>query len=295
MTTDSFSAAKRLRVTFILSPENSNGVFPGTNSNTLVLEDLRVRLQVQAVPGAISTNMSMAVYGMRKADMNALTTIFFKSINAIHQNTVIVDADSGDGYTQVFSGMITEAQPVYDGMPAAFFQVTGIVGYQHQINPVPPSSYRGSVSVATVVADLAGKMGYAFENDGVTAVISNPYLPGTYWDQLQRVCYASYTQYVLAADTLAIYPYGLPRTTVPTLTVSPADILQGYPGLEKYGLKLTTLFNPGLVPGGRVKVVGSDIPNANGLWFPFIVDHILEANIPGGLWQTVSQCQPVAP
>src|SRR6185437_11452310 len=119
------------------------------------------------------------------------------------------------------------------------------------------------------------------------------YYSGTYWDQLQRVCYASNTQYVLAGDTLAIYPYAQPRVTPPIMQLSPQSGLVGYPRLEKYGLRITSIFNPGLVPGGRVQVSGSDIPNANGMWSPFMIDHTLESNIPGGLWQSISQCLPV--
>lgn len=296
MSTNSFSKEKRLRVTLILSPENSNGVFPGTNSNTLVLEGMRVLANIQTVPGSVATHADVKIFGMKREFMNALTTIFF-NVAAGHDvvfNNMILEADSGDGFAQVFSGMITEAQPEYRGAPNVYFGIQAIVGYRYQIMPVPPQSFQGSVGVADIVAGLASKMGYAFENDGVTAQLSNPYLWGTYWDQLNRVCVAAGIRYAVAGDTLAIYPMYAPRVSVPIFTLSPSSGLLGYPTLERFGIVITSLYNPGLQPGGRVRVVDSDVPNANGLWYPFLVDHQLEGNAPGGAWFTVSQCQPVA-
>lgn len=295
MSANSFSAVKRLRVTLILSPQNSNGVFPGTKSNTLVIDGLRTIANIQTVPGAVSTHADVKIFGMAQQDMNALTTIFFNSSSGpkvVVFNNMIIEANGGDGWTQVFSGQITEAQPEYRSAPHAYFNLQAVVGYQHQIFPVPPSSYQGSVSVASVVQDLAGKMGYAFENDGVTSQISNPYLSGTYWDQLNRICQAGGATYTVAGDTLAIYPAGKVRSNPPLLTLGPKSGLVGYPTLEKFGLVISSLFNPGLVAGGRIKIVGSDVPNANGIWSPYMVDHQLEALAPNGAWLTVSQCIP---
>lgn len=287
-------AQNQLRVTLILSDKNSNGVFPGTNSNTLVLTGLRMIANVQTVPGSVSTHLDLKIYGMKLADMMALTTVFFNvGQGAIVFNQLILEQNSGNGWTQVFSGMIIEAQPEMRGQAAAYFQLQGIVGYQHQITPVPPISYKGNTSVATICAALAANMDYAFENDGVTATITNPYLPGTYWDQLNRVCQATGTSYVVAGDVLAIYPAGNARTIPPMLSVAPGAGLIGYPTLEKFGIILTTYYDPALAAGGQVMVSGSVITPANGTWSPFMVDHQLEGNVPGGGWFTVSQCIPV--
>lgn len=291
MTTNSFTE-KQLRVTLILSPENSNGVFPGTNSNTLIIEGLRTIANIQTVPGSVSTHADVKIYGMAPEDMNALTTVFFNRFNTVVFNNMIVEQNSGDGWTQVFSGMITEAQPEYRGAPAAYFNLNAVVGYNHKIFPVPPASYQGSVPVATILSDLAGKMGYAFENDGVTGNLSNQYLWGTLWDQLNRVCIASGTNYVVDGDTLAVYPYTKPRTNPPVITLGPQSGLAGYPTLQQWGITVTSLFNPGLVGGGRIKIVGSKVPGANGLWYATQVDHQLEAYTPGGAWFTVSRCMP---
>lgn len=288
---------KQLRVTLILSPANSNGVFPETGSNTLTITGARMSANVQTVPGpsGASVTMDLKIYGMLQKDMNALTVVFFNvgAGQPLKFNNVIVETNDGSGWNQVFSGMIIEAQPVYAAMPNVYFQFQAVTGYEHLIAPVPPTTYQGTVPVASIVQTLAATMNYAFVNDGVTATITNPYLPGTNWDQLNKICRQTRTQYVVAGDTLAIYPLGKMRPSVPILVLSPTSGLEGYPTLEKFGIVVSTLYNKSLVAGGRVQVVDSVVPNANGLWCPFLVDHQLEANLPGGRWHTVAQCQPV--
>lgn len=291
MSLTSFTS-KQLRFTLILSPENSNGVFPGTNNNTLVLSNLRAIVNVQTVPG-VPTTAAVKLFGMKKQDMFALSVIFFNGTKDLKYNQLIIEQNSGAGWTQIFNGMITDAQPRFRGMPNVFFDMRAIVGYNHQIAPVPPISFKGTVPVDTIVKQLAATMGYAYVNDGVTANLTNFYGPGTNMDQLNRVCQMSRTWYVIAGDTLGIYPAGKSRPSVPLLQLSPQSGLEGYPELEKFGIVVTSLYNPGMVAGGNIQITGSDIPNANGLWAPFVVDHTLESNNPGGRWHSTAQCTPV--
>lgn len=283
---------KQLRFTLVLSPENTNAVFPMTNSNTLVISNCRASCQIQTVP-LVPTRASVKIYGMHQKDMNALTTIFFNVTKRFVPNNLIIEQNSGAGWTQVFSGMITDAQPRYRGMPNVFFEIVAMTGYQWQITPVPPLSFRGTVPVDTIARQIAASMNFSYINSGVTASVTNEYLPGTNMDQLDRLCQKSRTQYVIAGDVLYIYPTGQFIASIPILQLSPQSGLDGYPELEKFGLVITALFNPSLTAGGRVQVVGSQVPNANGIWSPFVVDHALEANLPGGQWHSVAQCQPV--
>lgn len=291
MSQTSFTS-KQLKFTLVLSPDNTNAIFPMTHSNTLVISNCRATCQIQTVP-LVPTRAGVKIYGMSQKDMNALTVIFFNSAQKIVFNSIVIEQNSGAGWTQVFSGMITDAQPRYRGMPNVFFEIQALTGYQHQIAPVPPISFRGTVPVDTIARQLAGAMNYSYINSGVTASLTNEYLPGTNMDQLNRLCQKSRTQYIIVGDVLYIYPAGQYISSIPMLQLSPQSGLDGYPELEKFGLVITSVYNPALAAGGRVQVVGSDIPNANGIWSPFVVDHALEANLPGGRWHTVSQCQPV--
>lgn len=302
MSLTSFTS-KQLRFTLILNPLNSIAVFPQSGTNTLVVSNCRASVSVQTVP-LVPTTASVKVYGMLQPDMNALTAVFFNIRQRYVPNNLIIEQNSGAGWTQVFSGQITDAQPRYRAMPNVFFEIVAMTGYQWQVVPIPPLSYRGAVPVATIAQQIAANMGYSLDNTGgVTAnAPPNTYLPGTNTDQLNRLCQMTRTQYTIATSldstgketgTVYIYPNGKFAPSIPMVQLSPQSGLDGYPELEKYGLVITSVFNPTIVAGGRVQVIGSEIPAANGIWSPFMVDHTLEPNLPGGRWHSVSQCQPV--
>lgn len=302
MSLNSFTS-KQLRFTLILNPLNSIAVFPESGTNTLVVSNCRASVSIQTVP-LVPTNADVKIFGMLQPDMNALTAIFFNIRQRYVPNNLIIEQNSGAGWTQVFSGQITDAQPRYRAMPNVFFEIVAMTGYQWQVIAVPPLSYPGTVPVATIAQQIATNMGYALDNTaGVTASVTNGYFPGTNTDQLNRLCQMSRTQYVLVTSidsvsgqqtgTVYIYPNGMFVPSIPMVQLSPQSGLDGYPELEKYGLTITSLFNPTIVAGGRLQVTGSEIPAANGVWSPFVVNHTLEPNMPGGRWHSVSQCQPV--
>lgn len=301
MSLTSFTS-KQLRFTLVLSPKNANTVFPQTGSNTLVVSNCRASVSIQTVP-LVPTNACVKIFGMLQQDMNALTAIFFNIRQRYVPNNLIIEQNSGAGWTQVFSGQITDAQPRYRAMPNVFFEIVAMTGYQWQITPVPPLSFPGTVPVAVIAQQIATNMGYSLDNTGgVTASVTNEYFPGTNIDQLNRLCQKSRTQYVILASldsnnqqtgTVYIYPNGKFAPSIPMVQLSSQSGLDGFPELEKFGLTITSLFTPTIVAGGRVQVTGSEIPAANGVWSPFIIDHTLESNMPGGRWHSVSQCMPV--
>lgn len=276
---------KQLRVTLILA-----GNFPGTDSNTLVLTGLRTIAVIQEVAG-LATNADVRIFGMLPDDMNALTIAFFNPGGGVLNQVLIVEANDGDGWVQVFSGTMLEAQPDYRAAPYAFFRMQAAVGYFAQISPVPPLSYPAAVSVAAVVEKLAGQMGFAFENNGVTTQLAaGAYFPGTAFDQLRSVCQAANVDFYFVGKVLAICPASIARKNVPTVILNPGSGLIGYPVIERNGITVECVYNPGIVGGGQVQVEGSDIPAANGTWMPYALTHTLESMSPGGAWLSSLQC-----
>jgi hypothetical protein len=256
---------------------------PDVNGNAL-----RMIAEVQAVARGPVT-MELKIFGMLAADMNALTVIFFQP-DPIQINTVVLEANNGDGWHKVFTGTIYDASPDYTGLPNAFFRLLANQTYAAQITPVTPLSFPGSASVASIVHGIAGQLQLDFENNGVTAVLNNPYLPGTAMDQLQKVCEASDTDFYFSGETLAISPSGQGRPSVPTTILNPQSGLMGYPVLDQFGIWINCLFNPAITGGGQIQVTGSDIPSANGLWNPIHLLHQLESWNPNGRWLTTLKC-----
>ena len=95
-------AASGLRARFVLG--ESGAVFEGTNSNTLVVSNLRMSAQIQA-SALQQSQMALRVWGMKRADMDAVT-IAFANPPLVFNNLVILEANNGEGWGKVFGGTI---------------------------------------------------------------------------------------------------------------------------------------------------------------------------------------------
>jgi hypothetical protein len=277
--------AKQLRVTLVLA--GSGSVFPGTNSDTLVLTDLRVTAVVQAV-ARLATQADISIYGMLRADMDALT-VAWANPPIVRDHIVILEANSGDGWTQVFKGTILEAQPDYASAPDVSFRLQAITGYFQKINPAPPTSYAEAVDIGAIVMDLAEKMGFTYQDGGADGVLSSPYFAGSYFDQLQQACQAAGADFYIQGDTILVTPQGLPRKQQPALVLNAGSGLIGYPSYERAGLSVVALFNPAILCGSPLEIE-SIVPSATGRWYPYSTEHLLESRMPEGAWFSKMFC-----
>jgi hypothetical protein len=285
MQANSFSV-KRLRVTFILAA--SGQVFPGTNSNTLILTGNRIQAQVQGVARQ-TTQAALRVYGMKKSDMEALTVVWANP-PVVLDHVMIVEADNGNGFSQVFKGTIIEAQPEYRAQPDTYFSVLASTGYFQKVEPAEPTAYTETTDIGLVAGDLAQKMGFTFRNGGIDTVLNGPlYLHGTLYDQLATACEMANADFYLLGDTILITPAGRPDSEQPAVILNESTGLIGYPVYERSGLQVQALFNPAFLNGTPVEIT-SETPNATGRWYPYSMTHVLEANTPKGRWQTNMQC-----
>lgn len=297
-------AAKNLRLTFTLT--NSNAVFPGTNANVLQVSGLRASAVIKGAGLPAFPELSLRVYGLAQQDMNALAVVPVQGGKPQYQfNTVQVEADSGNGFSFIFSGQIYEAGPDYDDAPDVFLFVHAQAAGFDQLTPANPTSYPGTADVATIVGNIASKMSMAFENDGVTGVLTGRYYSGTLTSQLRQVCRdASINAVIENQNLLVISPAGVARTNVAPFILSPTSGLVGYPKVRGNGyLDVRALFNPAFRQNGPVTIQGSDVvidPNlpktlnslADGNWIIGPLTHTLECQKPGGAWFTAMMLYP---
>lgn len=282
---------KRLRVTLVFA--GTNAVFPGTNSNTLMLENMRVSAKVQAV-ARLATQADIRIYGMKQTDMNAMT-VAWANPPVVLDHLVILEANStgrDDGWVQVFKGTIIEAQPDYRAAPDVSFNLLAVTGYFVKINPAKPTSYPFEVDIGAAAQDIIEQMGapWTFVDGGATGVISNPYFWGTLWDQLAQACAAANADFYVQGDEILVTPGGSPKPSdKPAVILNPESGLIGYPMFERSGLNVLALFNPAFQCGAALDIE-SQVPNATGRWFPYAMHHTLEANMPRGNWHTQLQC-----
>ena len=259
------------------------GTFDGTN-NTKIVSGLRMQAEIEKGGHPSKNKLKLKIYGMVESDMNMLTTLPTKSEKplAVHKSKLLLLAGDQFGLSQAFAGDITGAWTSYQSPPNLYFHIEALSGFYPALAPVAPMSYQGHASVATIMASLAAQMGYAFENNGVTASLHNPYLPGTAMQQAGAVAVAAGIEFGVDDGTLFIAPRSTARAGTAPL-ISAATGLKEYPVFDKKGLKFECLYNPGLKLGGLVNVQ-SVVPVCCGTWRIHGLNHDLESETPGGRW-----------
>lgn len=275
--------AKQLRFTFTLA---NNATFAGTNSNVLTVTGLRATAEIKGSGLPAFPEAQITVWGMKKDDMVSLTALQFQPL-AMLRNTIKVEANSGQGWSTVFTGQIVTAGPDWDNMPDVPLNVSARLLAFESLNPAAATSYTGTTDVATVVSSLASQMGKAFYNNGVTTQLSNPYFAGTLANQLRKVCLQAGIDCYNdpSSDVIEICPKGVPRAT-PSFNLSPSSGLVGQPKLDynRGFVNVRAYFNPAFRFGGPLSVSGSVVPTANGSWCIGTITNSLSSLMPGGPW-----------
>lgn len=289
----SFSV-KQLRCTLILTAPNAN--FGNSGNNTLVLTGLRMRAKLSGAANQ-ATTLQLSVFGMLPTDMNQLTVIWFNATAGTTgwvANIVRLESNDGSGWFVIFEGAINQAQPDYRGIPAANFAIQATIGYAQQVLAhAPTSSAQANASVLQLATTLVNAMGYKLENNGVTGTLAQPYFSGTLMDQFRALCsQANVDFYFAPGNIIAITPRNTARASMSSVVLSPQSGLKGYPVIQQYGLLIECEFNPAIQLAGAVTVKESDIPAANGIWYPYQFDHDLASLDPDGPWFSVLQCSP---
>lgn len=278
-TTQTNTFVERLiNVTFSLG----TGTFGDGTSDTVKLSGLRASAHVIKAGGAALGSMQLRLWGMTLDKMNQLSTLGMV-ITQQRKNTVLVEAGTSSGMSTVFQGTIQQAWADFLNMPDVPFHVMATAAMFDGIKPVQPSSYRGATDVVTVMSNLAGQMGYTFENSGVSGIqLHDSYFPGTARDQAAAAAKQAGISWIIDGSTLAIWPKGQGRGQS-TPMVSPDTGMIGYPSYTSMGIVVTTLFNPSITYGSKVQVQSSLKP-ACGQWVVYSLAYDLESMLIGGHW-----------
>lgn len=297
---------KNLRFTFTLS---TNSKFTGAN-NTLVISGLRAVVSINWSPPPSFPNANIRIFGMGQANMNALTGL---NAGVLSQtpNNVLVEADSGFGFTAVWAGQIINGVPDYNSAPDVSFVIfSQLLGYE-LLNPALPTSFAVPATFEQVITTIAAKMGRKVINEGVTGSFDKPvYYANTAAEQLRVACYnagvAYYTDTGLSnvpgatvADnaplgTIVIAPLGKPRD-LPQIKLTPENGIVGYPVLSSVNLiEVRTSYNPALRYGAPITIGGSTQIGVNGDWTIYECTHDISSLMPNGPWFTRFTAQPLA-
>lgn len=285
---------RRIDVTFQLG----TGAFGESGTDTVKLSGLRCSAHIVKAGGTSMGMVSLRVFGMSLSLMNQLTALSTQ-VMMDRKNTLLIEAgDDQSGIAPVFIGTLTQGWGDLQGSPEAFYECTALAGYFDAVKPIPPSSFPVGADAAVVLSGLATLAGLKFENSGVSVQLSSPYFPGTVRQQIARCADAANIAWTIDDDVLAIWPRGSSRGGKIPL-VSPDTGLASYPSFTGQGISVTTLFNPSISFGGRVKIDSRLLNSITieqaepGVWFVSTLMHDLESEMPGGAWFTRFEGYPL--
>jgi hypothetical protein len=269
---------RRIDVTISLA----EGQFGETQGPDVTLSGLRAKASIVTYNGDAQGQMQLRVNGLPLSMINQLTTVG-PIMQQRRDNRILVAAgNDGGAMSTVYQGTFASAFGEFQSAPDVAFNITALSASLQAVKPVNAISFRGPTDAATVIQGIAQTMGFAFENNGVTAQLSSPYFSGTAYEQLKSCARAANIYFTVDRGTVAIWPKTAARTGDP-IPISPATGMVGYPVFSGNGIGLTTEFNPDLKLGGQVNV-NSSITVANGIWNVFSIVHELESEMPGGAW-----------
>lgn len=276
---------RRIDVTISLG----EGKFGDTKGPDVTLTGYRVSAAVVSYNGDSQSQLQLRIFGLNQEMMNRLTVIGPIMTERRNNRILIAAGDVGQALSVVYEGTISQAWADYNQAPEVVFNVVALAAALDAVKPVNARSYRGSTNVSVIASDLAGAMGLAFENNGVTGQLSNPYFSGTALEQLRACANAARISYTIDRGVLAIWPHTGARQG-DAIEISPEKNLIGYPTFTGGGIAFTILFTPELSLGGLVQVTSS-IEAAHGEWVVVSIVHTLEAETPGGAWLSQIMCQ----
>lgn len=280
-------AQRIIKLRFILG----SGSFDAAGQNAVDVEGVRASANVTKAGTSSNANCELRVWGMPLSLMNRLTTLNKLAFGQQIDNTVIVSAgDEKNGVSVLFQGTIQEAWVEAKQPPDVMFYVRATSGMYRALQPIPPTSYKGSVDGAVALSGLAQQIGLQLVNHGVTGQIRNPYWPGAAKQQLDKMCQA--LNCVPFVDdvkhVLHVWPKGAARKDAAVL-LSPSTGLVGYPTYTQNGIAVRSIYNPNLSFGRKVQIE-SQLTAASGEWAIAAISHNLDANMPGGEWFSEAQC-----
>jgi hypothetical protein len=249
----------------------------------------QARITFAGLPSAAA--LQATIWGLTPAIMNQLNTL-----SAIFQmqpaNLVTVFASNADGAnrTVAFKGGILNCTPDFNRQPEAPINIQAYAALDIATLPSNPTSYVASGDIVTMIKTIAAEVNYNTEFNDVSGVsLSRMYLDGSPRDKIMAIKDAVKDRGIMVDfvenNTIAVW-YASKGRTKPVPLISPDTGLIGYPSYTGFGIDVRTIYNPNIIQGGQIQV-NSSLPGASGLFTVYGVSHDLDAQIPGGKWETM--------
>lgn len=249
-------------------------------------ENFAMHASIEKTGGAEFAKATVEIYGLSIETMAKLTTLSFNPFMNDWNFIEIFAGEEGQTLQSVFQGEITLAYADLNG-GSKVLKIQAQTGAYPVLIPDPPRSIEGEQSAASLIESLAKQANYSFQNEGVTAMISDCTISGDPVTKMRAVANQVGAELIIDDDTVVLMPSGQCRRSegsVPVISVDTGMI--GYPVFTNTGLQVSAYFRPDLRLAAMVRVE-SIIPGATGNWRIVKLVHDLAANNPnGGAWKT---------
>ncbi len=290
---------KRIEVSIELASNtqtNQPNTFAATGADTTTITDKRMSVRIQNSGAPSNSAAQVSIFGMTESTMNQLSTLGMV-LNLVPKNILTVKAgDDAVGMTTVFRGTIVSAYADMAAAPDVPFILDCQSGLAEATGNVIPTSYKGSVPVATIMSGFARQMNVGFENNGVDVTLNNPYYRGSVDAQLKQCAKeANINAEIVNGNVLAIWPRFGSRTSItriPLIAAPPDGAMIGRPSFTQQGIMVRNLFNPEIAFGAKVEIRTREaaLAKANGQWTIYKLDLALDAQLPKGQWSSTLYC-----
>jgi hypothetical protein len=223
--------------------------------------------------------------------MNAVSNLGTNPARLTPNKIQLTAGDEVNGFSQVYFGSLLEAFVDTDGAPDIALNVQSVALYDYSLMPIPPTSFKGVVQVATIMQAIASQINFKFINNNVTSTLTNPYFHGTVMNQLQDCADAANCTLdtnAMMQGIVQIVPAGQSILNGPIPLISASTGMIGYPSYASTGITVRCIYNPAIVLCGLIQVK-SQFPQASGTWMVAALSHTLESLTPDGAWETEIQ------
>lgn len=262
----------------------------GGNTKIISWTPLKARIEKTGPPDYCKA--AIEARGLSYEDMAQMSTLAFKPL-ASAKNTVQVFAgdERDEELSLAFSGSITQAAADFNTAPDVVFKLEAMAGYYGAITPQGPTAIKGAQPAADFIAMQARAAGFSFQNDGVTAQLSNAVFNGSPVAQARAAARQIGAELIIDDGVMILSPAGGAGEKAGggrgnAVLLNKESGLLGYPVLTNEGVQLKALYNPAFQLGGLVQVE-SIVPKASGTWRIIKLTHELAAfDAKGGPWES---------
>lgn len=270
-----------------------DGEFAG-GGNTKIVTEVPIRARIEKTGPPDFNKATLEMRGLLYEDIDQLSTVAFRPLAFARNLVQIYAGNENDGLALAFSGEITQAAADFNAAPDVTLKIDAMTGYYGNITPQGPTAIKGNQPAADFIAQQAAALGYTFQNNGVTAQLSNAVFNGSPVAQARAAARQIGAELLIDDGVMSLSPVGGGTGTGTrsgsgggsvggslAVLLNKESGMIGYPTLTNEGVEIRSLYNPSYRLGGLVKVE-SIVPKASGVWRIIKLTHELAAFDPGG-------------